>query len=325
MWFDIISKMNPKPYIPPYLLRNCHLNTIYCSKIRKPKKLAYQRVRIDTPDDDFLDLDFLKNGNKRVVVLCHGLEGSSEAPYILGMADYLHQNGWDVLAMNYRTCGGEMNRQVRVYHSGATDDLHTVIEHIENDYDEIALVGFSLGGNLSLVYGGQQGRGITPKIKSIVAISVPTNLYTCSLKILEPQNFLYHQRFLFRLRKKVKLKAKQHPSIYNKEKLKRIKTLYDFDDVFTGPIGGFKDAKDYYTQCSSGQFIPKITIPTLIVNALDDPFLSEESYPYKEVEGNDNVSLLTPKYGGHVGFVEKGLGSYWSEGVVLGFLNGDRA
>ncbi|MGK0390448.1 MAG: putative alpha/beta-fold hydrolase [Maribacter sp.] len=315
--------MNINNYQPSFLLKNGHFNTIYPSLFRKQEALPFQRKRINTPDDDFLDLDLLQNGHRRVAVLCHGLEGSSSSKYIVGVASLLHQNNWDIVAMNYRSCSEEMNKQVRVYHSGATDDLHTVINFIEKDYDEIVLVGFSLGGNLSLVYAGQEGQNINPKIKAVATASVPTNLLAGSLEILKKRNFIYHRKFLVSLRNKVKIKSKDHPHIYNEENLNRVKTLYDFDDIFTGPIGGFKDAKDYYTQCSSGQFIPKIKIPTLIINALDDPFLPKECYPYEEVKGNECVNLMTPKYGGHVGFVKKGSDHYWSEEIILRFLEGN--
>lgn len=312
--------MNNNHYTPSFLLKNGHFNTIYPTLFRKQKALPFQRKRIDTPDDDFLDLDILKNEYRRVAVLCHGLEGSSSSKYIVGVADLLSRNNWDVVAMNYRSCGEEMNRQARVYHSGATDDVQTIIDFIEKDYDEIVLVGFSLGGNLSLVYAGQRGQDIHHKIKAVATASVPTDLLAGSLEILKKRNFIYHQKFLRSLRKKVKIKSKDYPDIYNDKKLSQVKTLYDFDDIFTGPIGGFKDAKDYYTQCSSGQFIPKIKIPTLIINALDDPFLPKECYPYEEAKENNNVTLMTPRYGGHVGFVKRGKEHYWSEEVILSFL-----
>lgn len=312
--------MNTEQYIPPFLFRNGHLNTIYSSLFRKLPPPAYKRKRIQTDDDDFLDLDFIQNGNKRIAILCHGLEGSSSSKYIIGIANVLSQNNWDIVAMNYRSCGEEMNKQIRVYHSGATDDLERVVKEVVDDYDEIALVGFSLGGNLSLVYTGERGSSIHPKIKAVATASVPTNLLSGSLEILKPHNFIYHRKFLRTLRQKVKIKSKDHPTIYNDEKLNQVKTLYDFDDIFTGPIGGFKDAKDYYTQCSSGQFIPRIKTPTLIVNALDDPFLPKECYPYEEANQNENINLMTPKYGGHVGFIQKGKKTYWSEDVILDFL-----
>lgn len=311
----------PENYSPPYFLRNGHLNTIYPTLFRTNLILPYTRKRIPTPDDDFLDVDLLQNNNRKIAILCHGLEGSSQSKYIKGIAQLLHQNHWDILAMNYRTCGGEMNRQIRVYHSGATDDLQNVINSFVGDYDEISLVGFSLGGNLSLVYAGQRGENIHSKIKAIAAVSVPTNLHDASLEILKKSNVIYHQKFLRSLRKKVKLKSAYFPEIFNDKKLERVKTLYDFDDIFTGPIGGFKDAKDYYKQCSSAQFIPEIRTPTLVINALDDPFLPDSCYPYEKVATNDYVEMLTPKYGGHVGFVQRKKPYYWSEESILAFLS----
>ncbi len=214
-----------------------------------------------------------------------------------------------------------MNKTVRVYHSGATDDLEFVIDQFEERYEEIALIGFSLGGNLSLVYGGQKEYDILSKITSITAISTPTHLTSASQQISKKSNFIYEQKFLRSLKEKVILKSKLFPEIYTQKKLKKVKTLFDFDNIFTGPIGGFKDAIDYYTKCSSRQFIPRITIPTLIINALDDPFLPKECYPYTEVNQNKKVHLLTPKYGGHVGFAHTQKKYFWSEEMILKFIN----
>lgn len=288
---------------------------------RQTQDLPFQRERFITPDDDFLDIDFLKNGHHRIALLCHGLEGSSDSHYIRGTADILHKNGWDVAAMNYRGCSGEINKQIRMYHSGATDDLEFVFNNIVSHYEEIALVGFSLGGNMVLKYAGEKANEISQKLSSIVAISVPTNLEAGSLHIGKKSNFLYTKKFLSSLVPKMKLKHQQFPEAYDLDKLKGIKTIYDFDDVFTGPIHGFQDAHDYYTKSSSAQFIPLIRVNTLIINALDDPFLPKECFPYKEVSQNSSVQIMDPKYGGHVGFVQKGRKHYWNEIKCEEFLN----
>ncbi len=313
--------MKFQDYKPPFLLRNGHLNTMYSPLFRRQANPPYQRIRVNTPDDDFLDIDLLKGNNKRLAVLCHGLEGSSASQYIMGTARLLHENKWDILAMNYRGCSGEMNRAIRMYHSGATDDLDSALQYIMPDYDEIVLVGFSLGGNLATVYCGERGTALDKKIKALVAVSVPTDLLAGVHQIMKRSNWLYEQRFLNTLRDKVRKKAAQHPNAYPIEELKNIKTIYQFDDTYTAPVSGFRDAADYYKQCSSGQFIPALQLPTLIINALDDPFLPKECYPYQQAAANDNVTLLTPKYGGHVGFVQFGKQAYWEEELILQFIN----
>ena len=207
-----------------------------------------------------------------------------------------------------------------MYHSGATDDLETIIHHYEADYSEIALVGFSLGGNLVLKYCGENGSQLNTKISKVTATSVPVDLGAGSINISQRHNYIYQKNFLQSLTKKIKAKHQQYPDDIDLSLLKKIKTLYDFDDYYTGPVHGFKDASDYYNQCSSKQFIKDIKIPCLILNALDDPFLPQECYPHKEAKDNKHVQLLTPTYGGHVGFVSKGE-SYWDEKVINQFLN----
>lgn len=237
------------------------------------------------------------------------------------MARAFYRNGYDVLAWNYRGCSDEMNRQLRFYHSGATDDLQTIVGHAGKQYYQIFLVGFSLGGNLTLKYLGEPG--VPASVKKATVFSVPIDLYTSCLKISRPGNWMYTRRFLNSLKKKVRTKASLHHDL-NIEKLDSIKTLLEFDDLFTGPIHGFQDALDYYTKCSSLHFIAKITIPTLIVSARNDPFLSPECYPCEKFEHHEHVTFEFPGRGGHVGFTlfdQKGL--YWSEMKALSFVDAE--
>jgi len=222
--------------------------------------------------------------------------------------------------MNYRFCSGEINRQLVTYHSGKTDDLHTVINFVLPNYDSVYLVGFSLGGNLILKYNGDGLFSLSPKIKANVAISVPVDLKGSSISLKRCENVLYRWRFLRTLSKKMHLKHQQFPNELDVVPLKKVKNLTDFDDFFTSKINGFKDAEDYYLKASSKQFIPNISKPTLLINALDDPFLSESCFPISEANENSNFFLMTPFHGGHVGFISKGV-FYWSEIQILNFLN----
>lgn len=307
-------------YSPPLPFKNGHFNTVYSSLFRRVKPLAFQRKRIETPDDDFLDIDVLENGSKKIVVLCHGLEGSSASKYIQAAARLLSKNGYAVAAMNYRFCSGEINRQLITYHSGRTEDLHTVITHLLPDYEAMYLVGFSLGGNLVLKYNGDGIYPLHSKIKASVAISVPVDLHASSIVLQQRQNRLYTWRFLRTLSKKIRLKHQQYPDQVDVGLLKKVKKLIDFDEHYTSQLNGFKDAADYYAQASSKQFLDKISAPTLLINALDDPFLSSSCFPYTQAKNNPYFFLMCPAYGGHVGFISQGE-YYWSELEILSFLN----
>lgn len=306
-------------YKRPKLLFSKHLETIYPALFRKVEQVQYQRERIDTPDDDFLDLDWIKNKNKKLVIISHGLEGSADRPYMKGMAKVFSEKNYDVLAWNFRGCSEEMNRQLRFYHSGATDDLNLVVNHAKSQgYEEINLIGFSLGGNLTLKYLGEKLR---PAIHRAVAFSVPLNLHTSCVKISQPSNFLYAKRFLNNLKAKIKAKAAVMPDKLKTAGLNKIKTLMEFDDQYTAPIHGFKNAIDYYSSCSSINFLPGISQHTLIVNAANDPFLSSDCYPIAMLANHEHVKLEIPETGGHVGFAQFNEGrKYWSEIRALQFI-----
>lgn len=306
-------------YTPPGILFNGHLETIYPALLRKVELPSYTRERISTPDHDFLDLDWLKQGSEKLVIISHGLEGNTERAYIKGMARIFFQNGYDALAWNYRACSGELNKTLRFYHSGATDDMDTVIKHaIQLGYQEIFLVGFSLGGNITLKYAGEKSSLIYPQIRKAVAFSVPMNLHTSCEKISQPSNFIYSKRFLKSLKHKVTWKASVMKEL-DVTGMDQIKTLKEFDDRFTAPLHGFRDALHYYRECSSLYFLEGIRLPTLVVNALNDPFLSADCFP-KEIQ-NPSVKLTYTDRGGHVGFATFNKnGLYWSEQRALQFI-----
>ncbi|PHS67321.1 MAG: alpha/beta hydrolase [Flavobacterium sp.] len=309
-------------YNPSLIFRNGHISTVYSSKLRKTPLLIQQRERINLPDGDFLDLDWSHSEKitKKLVILLHGLEGNAQRTYMKGAGIELQKNAWDIAAMNFRGCSGEDNLAYQSYHSGKTEDLEVVIHHIleKDKYQEIVLVGFSLGANLLLKYLGERDT-IPSEIKKGVAISVPTSLRGSLECLMKPENWLYSKAFLINLRKKYQLKMKQHPDKMNVSDLNKIKTLKDFDDVYTSKAHGFKDAYDYYEKNSSNQFISNINIPILILNAKNDSFLSEDCYPYQAAENSKNIYLETPLYGGHVGFHQTNE-VYYSEKRTLEFL-----
>jgi len=309
-------------YRPPLHFRSAHLSTIYSGLFRKVDGLDQERERIELPDGDFMDLDwsFTKKPSKKVVILLHGLEGNAQRPYITGSAKAFNEAGINACAVNFRGCSGETNRLYRSYHSGATEDLDAVVQHIlhTKNYEEIYIKGVSLGGNMALKYVGEP-RNIPKIIKAVIAVSAPCNLYSSLKELLKPKNYAYAIRFRKHLTDKLRLKLPLFPDRISRFEIKRIKNLKDFDDIYTAPAHGFKDALDYYEQCSCRQFLLEIQVPSLIINAENDSFLGPECYPYHEAEKNPNIHLETPKFGGHVGFIDSE-NRYYSEKRAIKFL-----
>jgi predicted alpha/beta-fold hydrolase len=288
---------------PPFFLRNGHLQTILPVLMRRRFSIAFRRERLELPDGDFLDLDWLTSGAKRIAILCHGLEGSSQDGSIRGMATRLQSSGWDVLAWNYRGCGKELNRALRFYHSGETEDLKSVIDLAAERYPRIALVGFSLGGNMVLKYLGDGP--CHPAVIAGVGISAPIHLATSAESIDRRwTNRIYLRRFLKKLIAKVEAKALNFPDRLDVSRSRQIQTLRQFDDRYTAPIHGFRDALDYWGKSSARQYLDRIKVPALLLNAQDDPFLTPDSFPYTEAEQNPHFYFEAPAWGGHVGFID---------------------
>ncbi len=296
-------------YKTSYFFRNGFLSTVYSGLIRRVNGLEQKRERITLSDGDFLDLDwsFSKEKSKKLIILLHGLEGHAQRPYMTGTAKLFNENGIDSVAVNFRGCSGESNLKYRSYHSGETKDLEDIINQIikTKSYSDIYLKGISLGGNVILKYLGEC-HNIPSQIKAGIAISVPCSLYGSCLELHKFKNILFHDNFKRYLVKRLKIKQFLFPEKLSLADINNIKTLKDFDDVYTSRAHGFKDALDYYEQCSSLQFLQNISIPTLVINALNDSFLSPECYPVKEAKHNPNLFLEMPKHGGHVGFIKFG-------------------
>jgi len=311
-------------YSPPMLCSNPHIQTIMPSLLRRVGGVTFERERIDTPDGDFLDLDWSRMGASRLAIVLHGMEGDSTRHYVLGMVKALNRGGWDAVALNFRGCSGECNLKPRFYHSGDTEDLQTTVSHITagNSYSELALIGFSLGGNVILKYLGEKGENVAPLIKKAVTFSVPCDLTACERTITLSGRGIYLKRFLRLLHKKIQTKMKAMPGSIDDSGYSRIKTLKEFDDRYTAPLHGFKDALDYYEKSSCGPFLSHISIPTLLVSSADDPFLAESAYPFQQARTSPNFFLEVTDFGGHVGFISfNGLGEYWSEFRAVRFLN----
>ena len=309
-------------YKPPFLFRNGFISTVYSGLIRKVKGIIQKRERIPLSDGDFLDLDWSYSEEKtqKLIIILHGLDGDAQRHYVTGPAKLFNQNQVDAVRVNFRSCSGEDNLAFRSYHLGETEDLREVIQHVLNkeQYSEIFIKGISLGGNVTLKYLGEN-RDIPEQIKAAIAVSVPCYLPGMAKELHTLKNKAYHDRFRRNLKSKLLLKVERHPDKVKASDLDSIKTLYEFDDFYTSKAHGFKDGAEYHEQSSSLHFLPNIKIPTLLINALNDSFLSSECYPIKEAKNNPNLFLEMPKHGGHVGFFQFG-GFYYNEKRALEFV-----
>jgi predicted alpha/beta-fold hydrolase len=311
---------------PPFYLFNPHLETIVPSALRKVALPAYKRERIGTRDNDFLDLDWLKKGSKQLVVISHGLEGNSTRPYVKGMARVFSEQGWDVLAWNCRSCSGEMNKAPRMYHHGDSDDLHTVVEHAiaTGAYEKVVLIGFSMGGSISLKYLGEYCGQLPEVVSKAVVFSVPCDLGGSARELSKKGNGFYRKRFLKKLGRRLEAKAAQMPELLSLEGIEKIRHFSEFDNRFTAPIHGFKDADDFYYQASANTHLPKIKTPTLIVNAKNDPMLPQSCYPIALAKEHPYIYLEMPEFGGHVGFSLAWKSRNWAEQRALQFIEGEK-
>jgi predicted alpha/beta-fold hydrolase len=306
---------------PPLFLRNGHLQSVLPALLRRRFLVSFTRERLELADGDFVDLDWATSGADRLAIISHGLEGSSRDDCVRGMATRLQRMGWDVLAWNFRGCGLEPNRLVRSYHSGETGDLGAVITLAAERYVQIALIGFSLGGNVTLKYLGEGG--CHPAVITGIAISVPIDL-AASADAIDRRwsNRFYLRRFLSRLLPKIRAKAQLFPDSLDVTRSHRIRTLREFDSLYTAPIHGFRDAEEYWEKSSSRRYLDGIKVPALLLNACDDPFLTPESFPYAEAEGSPYLFFEAPASGGHVGFIDSASNfRRWHESRSMEFLN----
>lgn len=306
---------------PPFYFRKGFIATVYSGLLRKVK-LKQTRERLELEDGDFIDLDwsYTDKPSKKVIVLLSGLEGHGQRPYMTGAAKLFNQHGIDAVCVNFRGCSGEPNRKYYAYHSGATDDLHTIVMHAINtkNYEQVYLKGVSLGGNLALKYLGER-KDLPSQIKACIAVSVPCSLQHAAKQLHSIWNKPFHDRFKKHLVHSLKVKQEQFPDEISSEQVGTIKTLNDFDEVYTAKAHGFKNAEDYYQQSSCLQFLPNIKVPSLIINAINDSFLTPECFPVKAAKNNSNLYLEMPKYGGHVGFIQRD-GYYYNEKRALAFV-----
>jgi uncharacterized protein len=297
------------PFKPPFLQINGHLQTIYPSLFRKIP-VPYVRERISLPDGDFLDLDWVKTGSEKLLIATHGLEGDSTRHYVTGMVEKFCKNDFDGLGWNSRSCGGEINKLPRFYHHGDAGDLKLVVEYaISLGYKEIFLAGFSMGGSLTLRLLGEYAHSVPSQILGAVVASVPLDLPTSVAELDKPGKRFYMNRFLKKLGKKLEQKSRMFPEnqLLNVDNYwKEVKNFEVFDNRYTAPLHGYKNAQDFYRKASAKPLLKDIYVPVLIIQSVNDPFLSPECLDINGAENNKNINLKLTQNGGHVGFMIKG-------------------
>jgi predicted alpha/beta-fold hydrolase len=314
-------------FTPPFFHWGGHLQTILPSIQRKISTVHYTRERLTTPDNDFLDIDWSMTNSevksKKLVVLLHGLEGSSDRPYIKGAMAYFNAAGWDGVGYNCRTCSGELNRLHRFYHHADSADLHFVMQKIlEKDYDTIVLMGFSMGGNILIKYLGEMAEKVSPKIRCGIAVSSPYDLKGCAMEIEKFGKQFYNKKFVEKMIQKALQKAALMPDFpVSVADLKKVRTCRDFDKLVTVPLHGFASPDDFYTQGSIYTHIDHVKIPVLLLSAQNDPILTPACFPHEKAKKSDTFFLETTKIGGHVGFEIAGSAVTYAEIAALKFAN----
>ena len=321
-------------YRPSRIWQNPHLSTIYPSAFRKVNGVNYTREKLELPDGDFLDLDWsftekenpitnhqpLITKNNKLAIFTHGFLGNSTRPYLLGGVKAFNSANYDALAWNHRGLGGGNNRFERITTHGSSDDLEAVINYVisKKQYTEIILVGYSKGGNISMKYAGEKSANIPPEIKKIIAISSPTDLQG-SVDVMGKNGF-YTERFKTKL---IKFLLNRSELIDNQilKDFSKFKYLDDFTDHYIAPLHGFKDGRDYYEQCAAISLVDKIKVPTLILNAKNDPVLSESCAMLEVAKNSDYIFSELPNYGGHCGFYQPNRdGIYWGDKRMIEFV-----
>lgn len=257
---------------------------------------------------------------KGTVVVVHGLEGSSQSPYVLRTTSRALGAGFHVVRLNVRNCGGTEALGPTLYHSGLTTDLRGLVEQLHDQ--PVFIVGFSMGGNMALRLAGEWGSGPPSHVKAVCAVSPPIDLAECALRMAEPRNRLYELRFLKGLRRTLTRKKALMDVPYALEAFESIRTLIDFDNAYTAPAFGYRDAFDYYAHASANRQLLKIRLPSLVVHAQDDPFIPFKVFDHPAFRANPMLHLLAPRFGGHVAFLSRRQPRFWAEAQVLRFCVG---
>jgi len=293
-----------EPYRPPRWLRGGHAQTIYPALFLRGRLPHYRRERWDTPDGDFIDLDCVDAGGAGAprVALFHGLEGGSSSHYALALMRALERARWNGVVVHFRGCSGEPNRLARAYHSGDAPEVGWILARLAQTGGPLYAAGVSLGGNALLKWLGESGAGAREHLLAAAAVSAPLDLMAAGAALGQGLNLIYTRMFLATLRRKSLDKLRRFPGLYDGDRVLRARSLREFDDVVTAPLHGFRDTDDYWTRASAKPVLAGVRLPTLVLNARNDPFLPARHLPRPE-EVPAAVLLEQPEEGGHVGFV----------------------
>ncbi|HZS43775.1 MAG TPA: alpha/beta fold hydrolase [Blastocatellia bacterium] len=315
----------------PYrTLRNRHLMTIIPSYL--PRHYSNEKLPVDSriievdPDQRVLvHCHWQKDKqNRPTVLIVHGMEGSSSSKYALGTADKAFRAGFNAIRYNMRGCGGSEHLSNTLYNASRSGDVRRVVEHLvkTDKIENIFLAGFSLGGNIVLKLAAEYTDNPQSEIRGIFAVSPAIDLHASIQEIMKPANRIYHWNFVFSMRRRMRRRFALYPDLFDPKPLDRIRNIKEFDEIYTAPNGGFANADDYYTRASSKPLLPKIKIPTIIVHAMDDPFIPFSMFDSNPFKGNPWITFCPTTFGAHVGFIGNGGEDYdrfWVEHRVIDF------
>ncbi len=321
----------PLHYRAPFWLPGGNLQTLYPALIASRPRVAYRRERWDTPDGDFIDLDWaeqqgsglrIEDHKQPLLVLFHGLEGSSNSHYARSLMHAAIHRGWLGVVVHFRGCSGELNRLPRAYHSGDSAEIDWILRRLRAQHigGPLFATGVSLGGNALLKWLGEQGGAAQSVVQCAAAISAPVDLHAAGNALQQGFNMVYTNNFLVTMKRKSLAKLLLHPGIFDAAALHATRTLREFDDLVTARLHGFEGVDDYYTRASSKPYLARITVPTLLLNARNDPFLPGEALPADDML-SASVTAAFPDEGGHVGFPDQGGALSWLPQTVLEFLS----
>jgi len=312
---------------PAFGLGNPHIQTLLPTFLQRKNNIAYQYQTLELDDGDFLDLVWTEQaGNKPIVIVFHGLEGSIDSPYAAGMMAALKKQGWIGLLMHFRGCSGRANRLPRSYHSGETDDAKILLHWLKENHPDtpLAAIGFSLGANMLLKLQGELSRN-TP-FKAVVSVCAPLMLKSCASRLDQGFSKLYQRHLIKIMKLNLLAKAKKFDLKklinLNEQSIHQLNNFWQFDNQVTAPLHGFKGAEDYYAQCSARQYLKNIQSPTLIIQARDDPFMTSDIIP-DESELSEHIQLELSEHGGHIGFLSGYFfkPDFWLEKRIPEFLS----
>jgi uncharacterized protein len=318
----------PKPFEPHRMLRNAHVMTLAGALLpRRPPRLPAAQNRLFAVEKDTQVLAKChwqaQPQKSPTLVMVHGLEGSSDSPYMRTLAEKAFLAGFNALRVNQRNCGGTEQLTPTLYNSGLSGDFRAILETLQTQdgLPEIFFAGYSMGGNLVLKMAGELGAQAPAALRGICAVCPVLNLAECVDTLEKPQNVLYEWNFVRNLKARMSRKAKLFPGMFRLDRLNRIHTVREFDDVITAPNCGYRDAVDYYDRASAARVVGQIAVPTLILTAQDDPFVPFSIFNVPGVAANPNISLLAPEHGGHCSFISNVAGAerYWAEARIVEF------